>query len=123
MHWTPALTQLNASGPDADYLATYDPSTGILARLEPSFPGLMVHGMDVVSSSNPSELFIYAVNHRKPADPKSAPVVGADSTMEIFKTTVGTTSLKHVRTIRDPAIITPNDVVGNPGKVLLTGTG
>ncbi|KAJ7925192.1 hypothetical protein B0H13DRAFT_1975435 [Mycena leptocephala] len=60
--------------------------------------------MDVVpSASNPSELFIYAVNHRKPADPKSAPVTGADSTIEIFKTTVGSTALTHLRTLRDPS--------------------
>jgi len=114
-HWTPAVTQLNASGPDADYLATYDPQTGVVARLEPTFPGIQVHGMDVVpSASNPAELFIYAVNHRKPADPESAPVSGADSTIEIFKTTVGSTSLKHLRTVRDPVILTPNDVVGSP---------
>jgi hypothetical protein len=71
--------------------------------------------MDVVpSASNPSELFIYAVNHRKPADPKSAPVTGADSTIEIFKTTVGSTALTHLRTLRDPVILTPNDIVGSP---------
>ncbi|KAF8210112.1 hypothetical protein K438DRAFT_1809026 [Mycena galopus ATCC 62051] len=114
-HWTPALLQLNASGPDADYLATYDPQTGVVARLEPSFKGIMVHGMDVVpSASNPAEVFIYAVNHRKPADPNSAPITGADSTIEIFKTTVGSTTLTHLRTIRDPVIIAPNDIVGSP---------
>ncbi|KAJ7901720.1 hypothetical protein B0H14DRAFT_2668182 [Mycena olivaceomarginata] len=114
-HWTPALQQLNASGPDVDYLATYDPQTGVVARLEPSFPGLMTHGLDVVPShSNPAELFIYAVNHRKPADRQSAPKVGADSTIEIFKTTVGSTTLKHLRTLRDPVIIAPNDIVGSP---------
>ncbi|KAJ7783019.1 hypothetical protein B0H16DRAFT_475849 [Mycena metata] len=113
-HWTPATNQLNASGPGGDYLATYDPLTSIVARLEPPFPGLSVHGMDVVpSASNPSELFIYAVNHRKPEDPHIAPVTGADSTIEIFKTTVGSTTLKHLRTLRDPVIITPNDIVGS----------
>ncbi|KAJ7262287.1 hypothetical protein B0H12DRAFT_1201416 [Mycena haematopus] len=113
-HWTPAMGQLNASGPDADYFATYDPQTGVVARLE-SFPGIMVHGMDVVpSASNPAELFIYAVNHRKPSDRDSAPVTGADSTIEIFKTTVGSTALVHLRTVRDPVILTPNDIVGSP---------
>ncbi|KAJ7188380.1 hypothetical protein C8R46DRAFT_1054614 [Mycena filopes] len=114
-HWTPALLQLNASGPDVDYFATYDPLTGTVSRLEPSFPGLSVHGMDVVpSSSNPSELFIYAVNHRKPENRESASTTGADSTIEIFKTAVGSTILTHLRTVRDPVIITPNDVVGSP---------
>ncbi|KAJ7098239.1 calcium-dependent phosphotriesterase [Mycena epipterygia] len=115
-HWTPGMTYLNASGPvHADYIATYTPHTGAVVRLQPSFPGLNVHGMDVVSSAaNPSELFIYAVNHRKPADAQSAVLTGADSTVEIFKTTVGSSALTHLHTVRDPVIITPNDVVGNP---------
>ncbi|KAJ7045403.1 hypothetical protein C8F04DRAFT_1025033 [Mycena alexandri] len=114
-HWTPALVQLNASGPDVDYLATYDPLTSTVARLQPSFPGLSVHGMDVVpSTSNSSELFIYAVNHRKPEDRHTASMTGADSTIEIFKTTVGSTTLKHLRTLQDPVILTPNDIVGSP---------
>jgi len=68
----------------------------------------------VPSASNPAEVFIYAVNHRKPADPNSASITGADSTIEIFKTTVGSTTLTHLRTIRDPVIIAPNDIVGSP---------
>ncbi|KAJ7478620.1 hypothetical protein B0H11DRAFT_2028056 [Mycena galericulata] len=116
VHWVPAVGQLNASGPsDHDYIATYAPHTGAVVRLEPSFPGLSVHGMDVVpSAENPSELFIYAVNHRRPADLQSAPTVGADSTIEIFKTTVGSAVLTHLRTVRDPVIFTPNDIAGNP---------
>ncbi|KAJ7478621.1 hypothetical protein B0H11DRAFT_1279623 [Mycena galericulata] len=116
IHWVPGVGQLNASGPsDHDYIATYAPHTGAVVRLEPSFPGLSVHGMDVVpSAENPSELFIYAVNHRRPADLQSAPKVGADSTIEIFKTTVGSAVLTHLRTVRDPTIVTPNDIVGNP---------
>ncbi|KAF7376049.1 Serum paraoxonase/arylesterase 2 [Mycena sanguinolenta] len=114
-HWTPPTLQLNASGPDADYLATYDPQTGAVARLKSSLPGIMVHGMDVVSSaSDPAELFIYAVNHRKPADRDSSAVIGADSTIEVFKTAVGSTTLTHLRTVRDPVILTPNDIVGSP---------
>ncbi|KAJ6499411.1 hypothetical protein C8R45DRAFT_114763 [Mycena sanguinolenta] len=113
-HWTPATMQLNASGPDADYLATYNPQTGVVARLE-SLPGIMVHGMDVVpSESDPAQLFVYAVNHRKPVDRDSSSVTGADSTIEIFKTAVGSTVLTHLRTVRDPVILTPNDVVGSP---------
>ncbi|KAJ6609817.1 hypothetical protein B0H10DRAFT_2062606 [Mycena sp. CBHHK59/15] len=68
--------------------------------------------MDVVPSAwNPSELFIYAVNHRRPSDGGAK---GADSTVEIFKTTVGNTHMTHLRTVRDPVILTPNDVVGSP---------
>ncbi|KAJ7142025.1 hypothetical protein C8R43DRAFT_580192 [Mycena crocata] len=111
-HWVPTVGQLNISGPDADYIATYNPVTGAVARLQPSFPGLSVHGMDVVpSSENPSELFIYAINHRKRVDAEKH---GADSVVEIFKTTVGSTELTHMRTVADEVILTPNDLVGSP---------
>ncbi|KAJ7647870.1 hypothetical protein FB45DRAFT_894654 [Roridomyces roridus] len=110
--WVPAVGQLNASGHEnKDYIATYDPSTGAVVRLQPTFPGFGSHGMDVVpSSSNPSELFIYAVNHRRPTD---AAHVEANSTIEIFKTSVGSKTLTHLRTVYDPSVIwTPNDVIG-----------
>ncbi|KAJ7718590.1 hypothetical protein DFH07DRAFT_1011604 [Mycena maculata] len=118
-HWTPAINRLNASGPaDDDFLATYAPHTGAIVRLviEPPLPGgLSVHGMDVVpSADDPRELFIYAVNHRRPADaPDAASKIGADSTIEVFKTSVGSAVLTHLHTVRDPAIITPNDIAGS----------
>jgi hypothetical protein len=70
--------------------------------------------MDVVpSSSNPSELFIYLVNHRIPLEGDPAKI-GADSSIEVFKTTVGRSTMTHVRTFEDPNfIVTPNDVVGS----------
>ncbi|KAG6907905.1 hypothetical protein DXG01_006960 [Tephrocybe rancida] len=72
--------------------------------------------MDVVqSSSKPEDLFIYLVNHRAPLDRQSARQVGADSSVKIFKTTVGSNTLTHIRTVHDPqSIISPNDLVGYP---------
>jgi len=71
--------------------------------------------MDVIpSSTNSSELFVYLVNHREPLGEQPASLVGADSAIEIFKTTVGSGTLTHVRTVEDPVIITPNDLVGSP---------
>jgi arylesterase / paraoxonase len=70
--------------------------------------------LDVVpSAADPKELFVYAINHRKPIHGR-AKVVGADSVVEIFKTTVGGNTLTHVRTIKSPIIDTPNDLVGSP---------
>jgi arylesterase / paraoxonase len=77
--------------------------------------GLSVHGMDVVqSSTDRSQLYVYMVNHRTPADGRDAHQVGADSCVEIFRTSVGGPSLVHIATIEHPIIITPNDIVGNP---------
>jgi arylesterase / paraoxonase len=70
--------------------------------------------MDVVpSSSDPKELFIYLVNHRIPLGDRDAQQVGADSVIEIFKTTVGGVALTHIKTIDSPIIIAPNDIVGS----------
>lgn len=118
-HWIPGLTQLNATGASTkDYVATYDPVTSRITRLTtPDFNdgrGLSLHGMDVVpSTSNPSELFVYLVNHRIPLGDANPVEVGADSVIEIFTTTVGGTTLKHKRTIENPIIVTPNSVSGS----------
>ncbi|KAL0061530.1 hypothetical protein AAF712_011673 [Marasmius tenuissimus] len=70
--------------------------------------------MDVVpSASNPKELFVYMVNHRVPLN-GNAKDVGADSVIEIFKTTLSSGKLTHLKTIEHPAIVTPNDVTGFP---------
>lgn len=77
-----------------------------------------VHGMDVVpSSSNPHELFVYLVNHRPflPIDEVNHKKAGANTTIEIFKTTVGGSEMVHLNTVYDPeVIVTPNDVFGYP---------
>ncbi|KAF9222534.1 calcium-dependent phosphotriesterase [Gyrodon lividus] len=118
--WTPALNRLNASGrSETDYVATYDPKTDTINRLQfsghPSQSDISLHGMDVVASSeDPSVLYVYLVNHRKPeiGDPWK---VGADSVIELFKTQIGSSTLEHVKTFQDPlTILTPNDVVGSP---------
>ena len=68
--------------------------------------------MDVVpSSSHPNKLYVYLVNHRAPLT-GNAEKVGADSAMEIFETRLGSDSLRHVKTVEDPVVETPNDVVG-----------
>lgn len=119
MHWTPALDRLNASGrSDLDYVATYDPQTDAINRLVFTGPlssgSISLHGMDVVPSSDePSVLYVYLVNHRIP-DSADPPKVGADSVIEVFKTHIKSSTLEHVWTFHDPAvIITPNDVVGS----------
>jgi hypothetical protein len=77
--------------------------------------GFSSHGMDVVpSSSNPDELFLYLVNHRAPVDGRDARIVGADSSIEVFKTFVGSRQMVHHATFEDRLIMTPNDVVGSP---------
>ncbi|KAJ2930284.1 hypothetical protein H1R20_g6831, partial [Candolleomyces eurysporus] len=118
-HWLPNAQRFNATGASrTDYVATYNPQSGKVTKLKTvnfnSPRGLSLHGMDVVaSSSNPSELWVYLVNHREPlsGDPK---VVGADSSVEVFKTTLGGSTMEYVRTVEDPLVLTPNDLTGTP---------
>ncbi|KAE9403564.1 serum paraoxonase/arylesterase [Gymnopus androsaceus JB14] len=117
-NWIPAMERFNAQGrSDNDYVATFDPNTLKITRLEfknfNSDQPISVHGMDVVPSAfHADELYVYLVNHRTPPAGQDATVVGADSVIELFKTTVSSKRLTHLRTIRDPTIITPNDVSG-----------
>lgn len=119
-HWIPAVNRLNVSGASFDdYVATYDHKTSQITHLKiehfSGTRGLSVHGMDVVpSSSDPSTLFVYLVNHRKPLANQPAHLVGADSCIEIFKTEVRSSTLTHLHTVEHDLIITPNDVVGSP---------
>jgi arylesterase / paraoxonase len=118
-HWLPALATLqDDEAVFDDYIATYDSATGAVTHLTfsgfPTSQGYGSHGLDVVpSAADPKELFVYAINHRKPVHGQ-AKLVGADSVVEIFKTTVGGNTLTHVRTIESPIINTPNDLVGSP---------
>uniref|UniRef100_A0A8H8CP10 SMP-30/Gluconolactonase/LRE-like region domain-containing protein n=1 Tax=Psilocybe cubensis TaxID=181762 RepID=A0A8H8CP10_PSICU len=120
VQWTPAVGRLNAAGASRDdFVAIYDPKRSTVTRLKiqgfESARGLSLHGMDVVeSTSKPSELFVYLVNHRAPLGGLLAKDVGADSVIEIFKTTLGGDTLTHIKTVQDPIICTPNDIVGSP---------
>lgn len=104
-----------------DYIATYDPASSRVARLKltnlpADTPPLSVHGMDVVpSATNPKDLWVYLVNHRpflaSGGGYEDAEKTGANSTIEVFKSKVGGTTLEWVRTFHAPGIIiSPNDV-------------
>ena len=119
VHWLPSAEQFNVTGrSENDYIATIDSTGSKMQRLEldkfPHARGLSVHGMDVVPSSTDSKtLFVYLVNHRAPSDGQDPAKVGADSSIEIFQTTVGSRKLKHLKTVEDAIILTPNDIVGS----------
>ena len=115
--WVPALGVLDEDGVAFDdYIAIYDPATGAVTRLTfsgfPTPQGYSSHGLDVVpSASNPNQLFVYAVNHRKPVrGPRK--LTGADSVVEIFEATIGGNTLTHLKTVESPVINTPNDIIG-----------
>jgi arylesterase/paraoxonase len=71
------------------------------------------HGIDVwVDRTHPDspKVSLFIINHRPPVEGDAA-LIGADSVVELFETTLDGTSLRHVHTYRHDAINTPNDVV------------
>lgn len=79
-----------------------------------------IQGFDVqVQNGNPETLRMLLVNNRPPIDPTTgtlldATQVGANSTIELFETTVGQTELRHLKTYHHDAIQTPNNVAFFP---------
>jgi arylesterase/paraoxonase len=69
----------------------------------------------VRADPNTDVLRILLINHRPPFDPTAGEpldpkLVGANSTIELFQTTAGSDTMKHVRTYADGLIQTPNRV-------------
>lgn len=96
-------------------MATDDPFTSKVKRLTPvgfnSLRGLNTHGMDVDPLfTNPTELFIYLVNHRPPLVGDSS--LRSDESIEVFITTAGGSD--DVHTFEDSSVmLSINDVVGS----------
>ena len=115
--WLPSDLRLNVTGASQDYVAIYDMKTFEIRKLEFSGVdgdfGFSSHGMDIVPSAlDPSELFVYLINHRPPKG-VDARLSGADSVVEIFKHRLGNNKLTHVSTVESPLMIAPNDLTGS----------
>ncbi|CAE6435371.1 unnamed protein product [Rhizoctonia solani] len=123
MDWMPAGFHLNSSALRErtlpDYVATYDPRSRVVTKLDVlglnDARGLNLHGMDIVTDEVDSNiLWVYLINHRPPLDPLADTYrVGADPAIEVFKTSLGSSTIEWTRTLEDSSIIvSPNDVVG-----------
>jgi arylesterase / paraoxonase len=90
---------------------------------------LNLHGFDVevlepstlADPSGKPVLELLLINHRPPLDPVTGAVldatkVGANSTIELFETVLGETTMRHVKTWADPVIETPNNVAWVGGR-------
>ena len=105
--------------PEDDYLAILDTkATGSVAsrttKVKPEgFAGTNgmgsynLHGMGVHMVDSET-IRIFLINHRPQPDPHSN---GANSTVELFETTLGDGAMRHIKTFADPAIFTPNNLV------------
>ena len=74
-----------------------------------------LHGFDVRADKSTDTLRILLINHRPPYNPVTgelldAPKIGANSTIELFQTTAGSDTMRHIRTYANEVISTPNRV-------------
>ena len=117
--WTPATLHLNASAlPEisTDHISTYNFVTGEITQLElkglPAVAkGIWVHAIEIRADEKDSDQLTVMLNsHRPPQDRSTSHLVGADSVIELFRTTVGSTTLEWVKTVAHPLIRTPNNI-------------
>ncbi|GAA96481.1 uncharacterized protein L969DRAFT_94569 [Mixia osmundae IAM 14324] len=123
-HWIPAVLKLDALSlaktAGQDYIALLDLNTEQVTKLTLDKPlprGLNLHALDVWFENDDKvaekgdKMWVFVNNHRPPFNATSAPFVGADSSVEIFETTLGSGKLHHVKTVAHPTILTPNNLV------------
>lgn len=73
----------------------------------------VTHGIDVTpdqTSDQDEAVYIIAINHNPETQPSGAKGPHAHSQLEVFHHVVGSSTVKHVRTVWHPLIRTPNDV-------------
>lgn len=80
----------------------------------------ITHGIDIIADpQTPEAVYIFAVNHvphtayhpdRRPDQDAYWEGPKANSQIELFHHVLGSSSVKHVRSIRHPLIRTPNDI-------------
>ena len=120
--WTPAANRYNVSARTRkDHISVLriddEGADGLFGLktlgVEEGFGDLDLHGFDVTRTAG--GLRFWLLNHRPPVDAqgvqlKDATKFGANSTVEIFDLKAGSDELKHVKTIHDKAIISPNNL-------------
>lgn len=107
----------------SDTVQMYDTRSGKVTQVAiPNLPAhldgkLHLHAIDAwIDSKDPEKLTFFLNNHGVPVSATTGQVedphtVGADSTVEIFETRVGSDTWKHVKTVRHPLLRTPNNLV------------
>ncbi|KAL3446772.1 serum paraoxonase/arylesterase family protein [Aspergillus insuetus] len=123
--WFPPLVMLDGPADSTGSIHVIDPQTLVTSRLTfENFQGpFITHGIDVIQDPDqPDAVYIFAVNHL--ANPDYTPNTGtpkARSQIEIFRHVLGTSTTRHVRSVRHPLVTTPNDIYAiNPNSFYVT---
>lgn len=100
----------------------YDTRSGKVTQVTiPNLPAhldgkLHLHAIEAwIDPKDSDKLTFFLNNHGVPVsasgEVQDPHVVGADSTVEIFETRLGSDTWKHVKTVRHPLLRTPNNLV------------
>ncbi|AEO63145.1 b51dc06a-d67d-40d2-852e-fd2122eb952c [Thermothielavioides terrestris] len=103
-----------------------DPKTMKSRRLKfENFEGpFITHGIDVIPDPerpNGEAVYIFAVNHVPETQASGQKGPGARSQLEVFHHDIGSSSVKHLRSVWHPLIKTPNDIFAqSPTSIYVT---
>ncbi|KOC07213.1 serum paraoxonase/arylesterase family protein [Aspergillus flavus AF70] len=117
--WFPPLGNFEGPVDSTGSIHVIDPRTMKSTRLAfENFAGpLVTHGIEVLEDpDSPDAVYIFVVNHLPNmvyyhAGPHSQEIPRACSQVELFHHVLGTNTARHVRSIRHPLIVTPNDII------------
>ncbi|KAL2131364.1 hypothetical protein VTI74DRAFT_5175 [Chaetomium olivicolor] len=127
--WFPPLANFDdpeLAGRARGSIHVVDPKTLTSRRLKfQNFEGpFITHGIDVIPDSEWSDgeaVYIFAVNHVPETQASGAKGPDARSQLELFHHIIGSSSVKHLRSIWHPLIRTPNDIFAqSPTSIYVT---
>merc|ERR1711939_497 len=118
-HWLPAVDLLDNAGVDklpGDQVFIYNTNNGKIDEVEISnrpshLTKLHLHAIDAWIDPQDDEKLTFFINNHATPKTGDAKVVGADSTVEIFETRLGSKSWKWVASVKHELVDTPNNLV------------
>ncbi|KAK4100192.1 hypothetical protein N658DRAFT_567687 [Parathielavia hyrcaniae] len=116
--WFPPLANFDdpeLAGKSRGSIHVVDPNIMQSRRLTfENFDGPFVtHGIDVLSdkeSTDGEAVYVFAVNHVPETQPSGVKGPDARSQLEVFHHVLGSSSIKHLRSVWHPLVKTPNDL-------------
>ncbi|GKZ80952.1 hypothetical protein AnigIFM56816_005462 [Aspergillus niger] len=113
--WFPPLVNFDGPADTKGSIHVIDPQTLKSTRLTfENFSGpFITHGIDITEDPERADaVYIFAVNHLANPDyhPGLKDIPKARSQVELFHHVLHSGTVRHVRSIRHPLIITPNDI-------------
>ncbi|GAO16352.1 hypothetical protein UVI_02049910 [Ustilaginoidea virens] len=120
--WFPGLSHLNdpvAASESQGTIDVIDPQSMTAKKLKfTNFDGAFItHGIDVIDDPDQEKgkaVYIFAVNHVPSAayvENENTKEPKARSRIEVFHHVIGSDTARHVRSVWDPLITTPNDIL------------